>query len=55
MNNLVQVNYNNEVVITTKVLAEVYECEEANISNNLNATKTNLLKVNTITSYKVRN
>lgn len=34
MNNLVQVNYNNEVVITTKMLAEVYECEEANISNN---------------------
>lgn len=31
---LAPVNFNNEIVITTKTLAQVYECEEANISNN---------------------
>lgn len=34
VNDLVQINYNDEIVITTKTLAEVYECEEHNISNN---------------------
>ena len=36
MTNLVQVNYDNEVVITTKMLAEVYECDENNIIKNFN-------------------
>ena len=34
MSNLTPVKFNGEIVITTKMLAEVYECEEANISNN---------------------
>ena len=34
MKDLIPVKFNEEVVITTKMLAEVYECEEANISNN---------------------
>lgn len=34
MSNLIPVNFNNEIVITTKMLAEVYECEDVNISNN---------------------
>ena len=36
MNELVQVNYNGEIVITTKMLAEVYECEEKQIQQNFN-------------------
>lgn len=36
MNELVQVNYNDEIVITTKMLAEVYECEEKQIQQNFN-------------------
>ena len=31
--------YNNEVVITTKMLAEVYECEDGNITWNFNHNK----------------
>lgn len=34
MSDLIQINFNGEIVITTKMLAEVYECDEANISNN---------------------
>ena len=34
MSNLTPVKFNGEIVITTKMLAEVYECEEAHISNN---------------------
>ena len=34
MNELTPVKFNEEIVITTKTLAQVYECEEANISNN---------------------
>lgn len=34
MSGLTPVNFNNEIVITTKTLAQVYECDETNISNN---------------------
>lgn len=34
MSNLIPINFNDEIVITTKTLAEVYECEDVNISNN---------------------
>ena len=34
MNELTPVKFDGEIVITTKLLAQVYECEEANISNN---------------------
>lgn len=34
MSELTPIKFNEEIVITTKTLAEVYECEEANISNN---------------------
>lgn len=34
MNNLIPVEFNNEIVITTKTLAEIYECDEKQISNN---------------------
>lgn len=36
MNNLMQVNYNEEIVITTKMLAEVYECDVIQIQQNFN-------------------
>lgn len=39
MNNLVQVNYNDEIVITTKTLAEVYECDENSINQNFKRNK----------------
>ena len=39
MNELKPINYNEEVVITTKMLAEVYECDESNIKVNLNSNK----------------
>lgn len=39
MNKLTQIKYNNEIVITTKTLAEVYECEESNIKVNFNSNK----------------
>lgn len=39
MNNLIPVNFNNEIVITTKMLAEVYECEEKQIKQNFNNNK----------------
>ena len=39
MNDLVQVKFNDEVVITTKILAEVYGCEDKIISNNFNRNK----------------
>ena len=34
MNELKPINYKEEIVITSKTLANVYECKEANISNN---------------------
>ena len=34
MNELTPVKFDGEIVITTKLLAQVYECEEVNISNN---------------------
>lgn len=37
MNELTQIKYNNEIVITTKTLAEVYECEEIRILQNFNS------------------
>ena len=39
MNDLMQVNYNDEIVITTKMLAKVYECEDGNITWNFNHNK----------------
>lgn len=39
MMNLVPVKFNEEVVITTKMLAEVYECDESNIKVNFNSNK----------------
>lgn len=39
MNELTQIKYNNEIIITTKTLAEVYECDEKQISNNFNRNK----------------
>lgn len=39
MNNLVPVKFNDEIVITTKTLAEIYECEETNIKTNFNRNK----------------
>ena len=44
MNNLMQVNYNDEIVITTKMLAKVYECEETNIKTNFNRNKTRFIE-----------
>jgi hypothetical protein len=37
--NLVPVKFNEEVVITTKTLAQVYECDESNIKVNFNSNK----------------
>lgn len=39
MNELTQIKYNNEIIITTKVLAEVYECKELQIQQNYNNNK----------------
>ena len=39
MNELTQIKYNNEVVITTKVLADVYECKELQIQQNYSNNK----------------
>lgn len=39
MNELTQIKYNNEIVITTKTLAEVYGCEVNNIKKNFNLNK----------------
>ena len=39
MNELMQVKFNEEVVITTKMLAEVYGCDTNNISVNFKANK----------------
>lgn len=39
MNELKPINYKEEVVITTKMLAEVYECEDGNITWNFNHNK----------------
>lgn len=39
MSGLTPVNFNNEIVITTKTLAEVYETEEHNITKNFNQNK----------------
>lgn len=36
MTNLIPINFNNEIVITTKTLAEVYECKEQQITQNFN-------------------
>ena len=36
---LAPVNFNNEIVITTKTLAQVYETEEHNITKNFNQNK----------------
>ena len=36
--------HNNEVVITTKMLAEVYECEDANIKVNFNSNKAKFIE-----------
>lgn len=39
MSGLTPVNFNNEIIITTKTLAEVYETEEHNITKNFNQNK----------------
>ena len=39
MSGLTPVNFNSEIVITTKTLAEVYECEDGNITWNFNHNK----------------
>lgn len=39
MKDLIPVKFNEEVVITTKVLANVYGCDESNIKVNLNSNK----------------
>jgi len=39
MSGLTPVNFNNEIVITTKTLAEVYECDVSNIKVNFNSNK----------------
>ena len=39
MKDLIPVKFNEEVVITTKMLAEVYECDESNIKVNFNSNK----------------
>ena len=39
MSGLTPVNFNNEIVITTKTLAGVYECDVSNIKVNLIATR----------------
>ena len=39
MSGLTPVNFNNEIVITTKTLAEVYECEVSNIKQNFHYAK----------------
>lgn len=44
MNELIPVNYNEEVVITTKVLADVYGTEETNIKTNFNRNKTRFIE-----------
>lgn len=36
MSSLIPVNFNNEIVITTKMLAEVYGCKEQQITQNFN-------------------
>lgn len=36
MSGLTPVNFNNEIVITTKTLAQVYECKEQQITQNFN-------------------
>lgn len=39
MDKLIPVKFNDEVVITTKTLAQVYECDESNIKVNFNSNK----------------
>lgn len=39
MNELTQIKYNDKIVITTKVLADVYECKELQIQQNYNNNK----------------
>lgn len=39
MRELTPIKFNEEVVITTKTLAEVYECDESNIKVNFNSNK----------------
>lgn len=39
MKELIQVKYNKEIVITTKMLAEIYGCDENNIKKNFNSNK----------------
>lgn len=41
---LAPVNFNNEIVITTKTLAQVYECEETNIKTNFNRNQTRFIE-----------
>ena len=53
MKDLIPVKFNEEVVITTKMLAEVYECEDGNITWNFNHNKDK--KVNIITKLKAKN
>ena len=43
MNNLVQINFNGETVITTKMLAQVYEAEVIQLQQNFKYNEINLL------------
>ena len=44
MKDLIPVKFNEEVVITTKMLASVYECEEKQIIQNFNNNKSKFVK-----------
>lgn len=44
MSNLTPVKFNNEIVITTKTLAQVYGTEETNIKTNFNRNKTRFIE-----------
>lgn len=39
MKDLIPVKFNEEIVITTKMLAQVYECQDVNIKKNFNLNK----------------
>ena len=45
MKDLIPVKFNEEVVITTKMLAEVYECKEKQIKQNHNNNKDKFIEL----------
>ena len=48
------VEFNNERVLTTEQLAEVYECDTTNIKKNFNANKDRFIEGKHSSSWKVR-